>query len=200
MPVTWARLGATLDAWIMRWIDVELPASRYLRDTAGEFVAWAAPRWAHDETMPRWMGDFARHEVATFEVRAAVGGGPKGGDLELDRPAVFDGAARIVRYSWAVHRIPEGERGSAEPAEEPTALLLYRDETHDDRCLSLSPLAAALLERLFEGRTLRAALLGACETLGVALDDAMLRGTSEVLADLGERGVLLGARGEARGG
>jgi len=191
LPETARRAGPRLDTWITRWIDAELPSSRYLRDVAGEFVAWAAPAWENDAEMPPWMGDFARHEVATFEVRAALGGGEKGGPLELDAPLRFEGSARIVRHAWAVHRALEGAVEA--PAKEATALLLYRDSEHEVRRLSLSPLAAEILARLFEGQTLRAAIAGGCAAIGEALDDAVLRGTAEVLADLGERGVLLGA-------
>jgi len=196
LPVTAARLGSALDTWIMRWLDERLPSSPYLRDVAGEFVAWVSPEWFDLETWPRWLGDLARHEVALFEVRAAVSGGERGGELELHKAARFDRAARLVRYAWAVHRWEEGQPA---PPAEPTALLLYRDESYEVRHLELTPLAAAILERLLSGLALGDAIIEACASFGQTLDDAVLRGTAEMLADLGERGVLLGAVDEELG-
>ncbi|HEV8247555.1 MAG TPA: hypothetical protein VGP93_17380, partial [Polyangiaceae bacterium] len=50
----------------------------------------------------------------------------------------------------------------------------------------------AILERLTGGETLRGALEGACSKLGVPLDQSMLEGSARLLADLAERGALLG--------
>jgi hypothetical protein len=79
------------------------------------------------------------------------------------------------------------------PAREPTALLVYRDAEHEVRYLELSPLAAAILERLLAGSTLREAVLGGCGVLGHPVDGPVLEGTAALLADLGGRGALLGA-------
>ncbi|HVK65521.1 MAG TPA: putative DNA-binding domain-containing protein [Polyangium sp.] len=192
MPRTAAALGARFEATVDLWLDEALPRSPYLRDAAAELVGWAGARWATEPAVPPWIPDLARHEVARFEVAAAASTGePSGLLLALDRAVVFGGAARVVRYTWAVHRLPEDTSG--EPQEEPTALLLYRDGAHEVRCLVLSPLAAAILTRLLEGARLGEAVTAACAALGEPLGEAVLRGTSEVLADLGERGVVLGA-------
>jgi hypothetical protein len=61
------------------------------------------------------------------------------------------------------------------------------------RYLELSALAAAILERLHAGRqTLRQAVTSACAAEGVAPDETVLSGAARVLADLAERGALLG--------
>jgi hypothetical protein len=44
------------------------------------------------------------------------------------------------------------------------------------------------------GEPLGAALAPACAAIGAPLTDAVLTDTARLLADLGERGVLLGAR------
>jgi hypothetical protein len=193
---TAARLGSSFDAWVERWIEEELPRSHYLRDVAGEFLAWAAPRWAEDQDLPRWMADLARHELALFEVGAAVGGGVAIGPIALDAPVVFDAAARLVRYAFAVQALDAREEARDVPPEVETALLIYRDAAHEVRCLSLSPLAAAIVERLLQGHALGASVTSACEALVHPLDAAVLEGTAALLADLAERGVFLGKRGE----
>ncbi|MDI1444672.1 putative DNA-binding domain-containing protein [Polyangium sp. 6x1] len=192
MPRTAAALGARFEATVEAWIDEALPSSPYLRDASAELVGWAATRWTEDPLVPRWIPDLGRYEVARFEVAAAnVADAPSGGPLALDRAVRLGGAARVARYAWAVHRLPEDTPG--EPQEELTALLLYRDRAHEVRCLVLSPLAAAILERLLGGARLGEAVTTACAALGEPMGDAVLRGTAEVLADLGERGVVLGA-------
>jgi len=192
MPRVAARLGARFEATVDRWIDEALPSSPYLRDAAAELIGWAAPRWAEDPAVPPWMADLGWYEVARFEVAAAAAPGePSGVPLALDRAVSFGGGARVARYTWAVHRLSED--AADEPTAEPTALLLYRDGAHEVRFLVLSPLAAAILERLVGGAGLGAAVTEACVALGEPLGEAVLRGTAEVLADLGARGVVLGA-------
>ena len=95
--------------------------------------------------------------------------------------------------AWAVHEQPADDPKAA-PQERATHLLVYRDAAHATRTLDLTPLASAILERLFEGRPLAKAMVEACEATGHALDNDVLGGAARLLADLGERGVLLGAR------
>jgi hypothetical protein len=82
------------------------------------------------------------------------------------------------------------EAPSSDAEARPVSILIYRDPEHRSRFLELTPLAAAILERLFAGETLGQALTNAC----ASLDEEVLAGTARLLADLGERGVLLGAR------
>jgi hypothetical protein len=195
IPRAAARLGGSLDAWLDRWLDEDGPRSRYLRDAAFELVAWAAPRWADDAAVPAYLGDLARHELAHFEVASAPDDdrAPAGEGLGLDLAARFHASARLFRYAWAVHRMSEDPAARDEPAREPTAILAYRDADHEVRYLELTPLAAAILDRLLHGATLRAAVVGGATELGRAVDDAVTRSTAALLMDLGERGALLGA-------
>ncbi|WP_153819321.1 putative DNA-binding domain-containing protein [Polyangium spumosum] len=192
MPRTARALGARFEATVDRWLDEALPSSPYLRDAAAELVGWAAPRWAEDPAVSPWIPDLGRYEVVRFEVAAAPAASqPSGAALALDRAVCFGAGARVVSYRWAVHRWAEDAPGA--PEEEPTALLLYRDGAHEVRCLVLSPLAATILARLVGGARLGEAVTEACAERGEPLGEAVLRGTAEVLADLGERGVVLGA-------
>lgn len=207
IPRTAARLGDAFDAYVARFLEEELPRSHYLRDVAFEFVRWAAPRWAEDAAVPAYLADLARHELIAFvaggslDAREAEAPGqpalpaPVDAALELDRGVRFHGSATLVRYAYAVHRLQADEAARDEPAREPTALLVYRDAAHDVRYLALTPLAAAILERLLEGATLRDAVVSACAALGHPLDASVLSGAAAVLADLSERGALLGGAG-----
>lgn len=193
IPRTAARLGDGFEAWVERFIDEEAPRSHYLRDVAFELVAWARPRWAADALVPDYLGDLARHELTSFEVGSAEdGGGVTGIDLELDARARFHASVRLARYEHAVHRLLADEGARDVPAREPTALLAYRDAEHEVRYLELTPLAAAILDRLLLGETLRSAVVGASSALGEALGPEVLAGTARLLDDLAQRGALLG--------
>lgn len=193
IPRTAARLGDAFEAWIERFIDEEAPRSHYLRDVAFELVAWAAPRWAADARVPCFLGDLARHELTGFEVGSAEDDrGPTGIDLDLDGVARFHGSVRLARYEHAVHRLLADEAARDVPAREPVALLAYRDAEHEVRYLELTPLAAAILDRLLLGETLRSAVVGAAAALGEALGPEVLGGTARLLDDLVARGALLG--------
>ena len=198
IPRAAARLGAGFEAWVGRWLDEEAPRSPYFRDLAFELVAWAAPRWADDPAVPSYLGDLARHELAYFEVACAPEtvdqAGPLG-EIALERGVRFSASARICRYDHAVHRLDAALDARDVPEPTPTALLVYRDADHDVRFLELTPLAAAILERLVRGEPLGQSVVGACAVLGAALDPAVTGSTAALLGDLLERGAILG--GEA---
>jgi hypothetical protein len=214
IPRAAARLEERFDAWVTRFIDEEAPRSHYLRDVAFEFVAWASPRWAEDPAVPRYLIDLARHELSAFDVASADAAGRSPGaalaqgsearvrpaslaplaapGFDLERPVIFAASARLYRYAHAVHRLAEDEDARDAPAMEPTALLAYRDADHEVRYLELTPLAAAILERLLCGETLREGVTGGASALGHALDSAVLSSTAALLDDLDARGVVLG--------
>jgi hypothetical protein len=199
IPRTAARLGPAWDTYITRFCDEELPRSHYLRDVAFELVAWAAPKWASDEAVPSYLADLARHELIAYEVACDDSEplGPSGQELSLDQRVRFSPAVRLVRYEHAVHRLSAEPEARDVPAREPCALLVYRDAEHEVRYLELTPVAAAILERLLRGETLRDAVVSACRDQGRLLDGAVLEGAARLLSDLGERGVVLGAEAEA---
>jgi hypothetical protein len=93
-----------------------------------------------------------------------------------------------------VQLLPGDEEDRTIPEVRDVTLLVYRDAEHCARFLELSPLAGAIVDRLFAGDALGAALGAACASQGHTLDDAILSDTARLLADLGDRGVLLGAR------
>jgi hypothetical protein len=115
-------------------------------------------------------------------------------ELHLARGIRFIEACRLFHFEHAVHRLPEDTGDRTVPDPRATFLLIYRSPEHDVRYLELSPVAEAILRRLLEGSTLEAALVRGSSEGGVPLDDSVLAGTAQFLADLAERGVLLGPR------
>jgi hypothetical protein len=194
MPRTIARLGALFDEYFDRFLAERGPRTHYLRDVTSELLDFCAPLWEKDDRVPAWAVELGRHEALQIVVAALREPTEPGelGELDLERGLRFVQAARVARYEHAVHRLSEDEGDLTAPERTPTALFVYRDREHDVRYLALSPVAAALLERLLAGASLKDALLGACATAGTDPASA-LPGTSRLLADLAARGALLGA-------
>jgi uncharacterized protein len=199
LPRTRARLDAAapgrFEADLRAFVDEVGPRTHYLRDVPAEFLAWAAPRWKSDAAVPPWLVDLATFELAQFAVAASAPARAPANPTEvaIDRPLVFADSMRLVRYGWAVHELPADESDVTAPAEREVRLLAYRDEAHAVRWLELTPLAAAALDRLAAGEPLGAAVERACAE-HKTMPGAVLREVARLLADLGERGVLLGAR------
>jgi hypothetical protein len=143
-------------------------------------------------------------------------------EVALDRPLAFAESARLLRFAWAVHELdgtsaatggsadvlparrPSPQRGQhqedgpesaagAEPPRRDVRLLAYRDADHRVRWLELTPLAADVVDRLLSGQPLGDAVQAACAEHGVP-PATVLEDVARLLADLGSRGVVLGAR------
>jgi hypothetical protein len=186
-----ARVSGEMDRAVDAFLDEVGPRTPHLRDVPSEFLAFIAPRWRADERLPRWIADHAELELLDFTISVAPRPLPPPplADVTAERALVFAEPKALIRLGWAVNVIAADET-AAEPEERPVAILVYRDREHCSRFLELTPLAAAILERLFAGETLGQAMTNAC----AVLDPEVLAGTAHLLADLGERGVLLGAR------
>lgn len=196
LPRTCARLGPErLRAMVVDFIDAQASQSPYLRDVAGEFAAWMQNPSVAAGLEP-WLIDLARHELLSFEVASL----PEErnplvvDELAIDAPVCFQDAARLARYSHAVHLLPDDELDDSIPERRETAILAYRDDEHRVRFLSLEPVAAAIVEELLAGRALGDAIREGCDHQTVAVDDAILAGIAELLADLADRGILRGMR------
>ena len=200
LPRTRVRLGSLFDEYFERFLAERGPRSHYLRDVTTELLDFMAPLARADARVPPWALELARHEALDILV-GSLADEPKAVTLELDpdRALSFSATARIVRYEFAVHRLSADPGDAGEPERAKTALFVYRSPAHDVRYLELTALAAAILERLLSGETLRRALeLGAMDER-VPLDSAVLEGTARVLTDLAERGAVLGARDAGMG-
>ncbi len=142
--------------------------------------------------MPRWIADYAELELLDFTISVAPRPLPPPplAEVSAERALVFAEPRALIRLSWAVNAMGEDATLETVPEERPVVVLVYRDPEHRSRFLELTPLAASILERLFRGETLAQAMNGSASVL----DQDVLAGTARLLADLGERGVLLGAR------
>jgi uncharacterized protein len=202
LPRTRARMNAAccggFDVDLEAFLDEVGPRTHYLRDVPAEYLAWAIPRWRADPCVPEYLPDLATHELAAFAVATATAASPvQAAEVALERPLTFLGSTRLMHHAWAVHELAqdEGDQATA-PAEWPVRrevhLLAYRDADHAVRWLELTPLAAAIVARLVGGEPLGEAVAVACAQAGAAAG-AVLPELARLLADLGERGVLLGA-------
>jgi len=196
MPRTRARMNRAcagrFDADVVRFLDVVSPRTHYLRDVPGELFAWAQPTWRADPTVPAYLVDLAAHELACFGVassEAAAGPAPLD-DIALDRSFVFAPSVRLANYAWAVHELGiEEDEFPDTPARREVHLLGFRDSSQAVHWLELSPLAAAIVERLAAGDSLGAGIAEACRARGAVADRSEI---ARLLSDLASRGVLLG--------
>lgn len=196
LPRTAARLGDRFWDEARAFVHERGPQTHYLRDVPSELVAWALERWPRDEAMPPWAIDLARYEVASHQASAAPGDHETEADRELtlDRPVIMADHVRFLLMSYAVHELPADEDDASVPAARDVALLVYRDGDHDLRYLELTAAAAAIVERLLRGDVVSSAVTEGAASAGVPVDEAFLQGTSRLLADLAQRGALLGGR------
>lgn len=195
IPRTLARLGPTFEPYFDEFLRVSPPVTRSLRELTPSFLAFAAPRWKNDPRIAEYVSDLARHEALQVEV-ASLLARPKEhvpAELSLDQGVEFIAAVRLVHYTWGVHRLPDDERSVALPERGEISILVYRSPEHEVRYLELGAFAQALLSGLLARRqSLRAALDHAAQEACLPLDDALLTRAARLLADLAERGVLLG--------
>ncbi|MBX3184914.1 MAG: DUF692 family protein [Polyangiaceae bacterium] len=195
IPRALRRLGdelflETFDAWLS---EVG-PRTHYLRDATRELLDFAEPRWAGDPRVPPYLLELARHEALRIEVGSELARprDQEPRELSLEAGVAFIEAARLVRYQHRVHCLSEDEADTSPPEAEPCALLVYRSPSHEVRYLELTPLAASILERLLAGEPLGAAIQRSCQAAGAPLTEEVITGAARVLADLAERGALLG--------
>jgi hypothetical protein len=200
IPRSLARLGPLFAEYFDRFLAERGPATHYLRDVTDEWLTFVAPLFASDPRIPPFLIDLARHEALEIDVASSADTVQTAGELELDlgRGVAFARDARVVRYPFAVHELSADLEDRSVPERRATALFVYRSREHDVRYLELSPLAANLTERLLRGQPLGAAVTeAAAATLGSAPDSSVLEGTARLLADLADRGALLGAASAA---
>jgi uncharacterized protein len=197
MPRTRARMNRVCDGRfdgdMAQFFARVSPRTHYLRDVPTELFAWAQPRWRADPTVPAYLVDLAAHELMCFSIatsEAATGPAPIE-EIALDRSFVFAPSVRLANYSWAVHELVVDDDDALEsPAPREVHLLGFRDSSQVVLWLELTPLAAAIVERLAAGDSLGAGIGTACRTRGAVADTSEI---ARLLSDLGARGVLLGA-------
>jgi hypothetical protein len=197
LPRVVARLGNVFDEYFDRYLAERGPTSRYLRDLPPDFLDFCREHWNEDARVPDYMSDLGHHEAVQLAIAAEPARPPdhEPGELALDRGVEFIRAATLVHYRHALHLLSESIADRTEPVRKDTWLFVYRSPDHQVRYLELTPLAAGILERLLnESQTLQHAITAACTARNVAMSQSVIEGTATVLADLAERGALLGAQ------
>jgi hypothetical protein len=192
LPRAAACLGAACEGQIRQFFAAGQTRSLYLRDVVFEFVAWAAPRWRVDPALPPYVVDLARYELAVLAAARAPDDSQDAGalPLALDQRVRFSHAACLYHFEYAVHQSQPG----TPPAPAASALLFYRDRDGLVQVLALSSLAAAMVAALMSSpATLGQAVVQACQRFAQPTDETILVETAQLLADLAERGVVLGA-------
>ncbi len=195
MPRVVARLGTTFDEYFARFLRDRGPRTHYLRDVTAEFLEFCVPLWATDPRVPAYVIELADHEALQVTI-GSLPALPKDHvppELDLETGVEFIDACRIVHYEHAIHELPDAESDPSHPRRESTWLLVYRSREHQVRYLKLTALAAAILLRLMELKeSLKQAVVVACAERRTPLGEDVLTGTATLLADLADRGVLLG--------
>ena len=176
------------------------PRTHYLRDVPAEFFAWVVPRWREDGTIPAYLVDLAAYELTDFQVAAAASARDQEtvSEIALDRPVTFAESARLLRFEWAIHEWHEDTEVA--PARRDVHLLAcyYRDDAHAVRRLEPTPLARSLIRPPCSPAN-RSAMPWKPPAPGDVTARAVLSEMAQLLADLGQRGVILGARWSAKG-
>lgn len=195
LPRTRAALGAArFEACVAAFLASAPPSTRYLREVSPAFVRYLETARPPAVAEPAWALDLARYEAARAEAAYLPADADDAAitEFELERVPALTPVHRLVRVGWDVDR-PTPDAGHAP---EPRALLVYREPATDRvATLALSPTAAALVEHMARGdRTTTACIERVVAAHGGAPDPAFLESVATLLADLLDRGVLLGAR------
>jgi hypothetical protein len=177
------------------FFDARPLKSVFIREVPGEFLAWFQRAAVGGPTaQPAHAVELARFEWTELVV-AYEKDDPEGAlaPLSMDARAVLTVAHRRLSLDHAVHLFDADE--PREPVGRPTHLLVYREpETYDVRVLETSPVTNALLGELAAGAAnLHDSIRAAAERERISVDRPFLEALAELLADLSERGVVLGA-------
>lgn len=194
LPRTVDAAGAErFNRWVARWLDESPPRTRYVRELMPQFVGWLDRLGEGD--LPACFDDLLRYEVALHAVGLAADPSPdslRAAPFEMHRPARFHPVLRRLDLQWPVHaRRCEAD---ADAGESPSAVLVYRDARRfHAETLALSPVAARVLDAMREGGAVTDAVQRALAAEELHASAAFVESFADLLADLMERGVLLGA-------
>lgn len=199
LPRTRKALGdAAFTAAVDGYLTREPPTTRYVRELGVRFVAYLVAEGMASTVpaapiAPVWALDLARYEGARLAVACALDATDHGvEEFSMDRPAAFAPAHQVLRMAWDVHR----EETAEGPHAGVFAVLVVRDpRSHRVGALELSPIAADLLDAMAPGdRTVTACVLSVLARYQAAAGDVFMASFADLLGDLLDQGVLLGAR------
>jgi hypothetical protein len=194
LPRTVEALGAdryltSYDAWLAE----AAPRARYIREIIQEFAEFAIPRWAADDSGPKWLPELARFESTWWHVGYENVVWPSSvGEFAFEKRAVMNPTLRLMRFGHRVHeKLSEGE--TEYPAKN-CAVVVYR-RPDNDRIFSWVPnaLSADLIEGWLKGDEIVADVVKrVCEARDVTIDQKFIESLGTMLADFIERSIVLG--------
>lgn len=189
-PALERHLGAdALRSLVADFLEARGPSSRYARGIPGDFADYLAGREETAEGVPR---DLALYERALLDLVFAEDPREEGLlDFAMELPAALTPAFRLLSLSSAVDLAPvEGAY-----AEGPRLLCVYRSPAdYEVLTLALSPFSFELLLALEAGTPPAEGVPRAAARCGLELTAGLVGDVASLLADLLERGVLLGSR------
>lgn len=187
---TVAALGEEAwNAWFDRWLDEAPPRTRYIREIVPELLDYCLPRWERDPSVPPWMIELAKLEVTRWEVGYTDAEPPEAGELAFEKVPVLSPAVHVLRFAHPVHEKHETY------AENPTWLCVYRRADDKTAVWAIDAFTAGILESFAAGdRTITDTVKSVAAQLEIPLDEKLVQRIGTVLAELVQRGILLGAR------
>lgn len=188
-PRTLATLPAgEFDAMVHAWFASGPPKQRFFWQVPLEFGAYALERMP---PTPPHGADLLRYEITCWRVRQKPATMPDVSDFSFERPPVVHPTLEVVSLGHPVHLASAEAAGAAEP----TRLCVYRNRDHVTEALRLNPVAHALLEDWMTGeRSVAESVRRVTSARGATIDRRFLEKLGALIADLLERGVLLGSR------
>lgn len=191
-------------ALVDRFLAEDPPRSPYLRDVPAEFLRFFEANideLTRDFALPVYARDLARFEWCELETAYSdeETSARRVGPLDMDRVAVLSPALRLIDLAYPVHQLGTDAGPALVPdaplAPAPFSLCLYRDaKTHEVTALELTPVTASMLSLMQSGQlSLTEVVRNAAVDAGVTVDVAFVEALSTLLADLIERGVVLGS-------
>lgn len=188
-PRTHAAMGdGAFEAIVDAWLAEGGPRTRYFWQVPLAIADFAAPRLP---AAPAHLADLFRYEVLCWRVRQMPAEDPEAAPFAFERPPVVTPTLELAAFGHPVHLL---EPGAAE-REEPVQLCVYRTPKHGAEALRLTPIAFALLEDWRAGeRTVADSVRRVTAARGTAIDQGFVEKLGTLVADLIERGVLLGAK------
>lgn len=181
------------DTLVRRFFAEHQSPAPHLHRLPGEFVAWLA----ETPSDPEYLTELAHYEWSELSLATQRGSVPaptSGSPAAAGIPSLSP-LARLMSYRFPVHRLRHGETAGADP----TCLLLWRDAGNDVHTLKLNPVSARLLHLIDEssGRSGHTLLLAIAAELNAPDPEPLLRGGSELLESLAERGAIAIEPGES---
>ncbi len=168
----------------------------YFRQIPDEFLKYLQEEWTPGDDYPAFLPELAHYEWVELELdtsdrEVGVSAFDPAGDPLAGRP-VLNPVMRVLAYRWPVHQLSPRYK-PAEPPEQPTFTLAFRDAEHRVRFTLINSATARLLSLLQENDSLTGlAALGLLEADMALPAGALLAHGAQLLDDLRRQGAILG--------